>query len=115
MAALVQVADSVTVDDHGLTLPASVGGVVTVAFDGRYVWSFQPGRDARPGASRTGGALAGVAAAAPERAHPADPGRARDRPRRTSTVRSCSATGRRQGSGSRTAMGTRSPSTRSAT
>ena len=51
MAALVQAAGSVTVDDHGLTLPASVGGVVTVAFDGRYVWSFQPRRDARPGAS----------------------------------------------------------------
>ena len=31
------------VDDRGLALPASVRGVVTVAFDGRYVWSFRGG------------------------------------------------------------------------
>jgi SAM-dependent methyltransferase len=36
------------VDERGLALPASVRGVVTVAFDGRYVWSFRPDRDARP-------------------------------------------------------------------
>ncbi len=36
------------VDERGLALPASVRGVVTVAFDGRYVWSFQPARDAGP-------------------------------------------------------------------
>jgi SAM-dependent methyltransferase len=47
MSALDQVADRRTVDDLGITLPASVGGVVTVAFDGRYVWSFRPRRDAR--------------------------------------------------------------------
>jgi hypothetical protein len=44
-----QVVDGFRVDDHGLTLPATVAGVVTVSFDGRYVWSFQPRRDARPG------------------------------------------------------------------
>ncbi len=44
-----QVVDGFHVDDRGLTLPASVSGVVTVSFDGRYVWSFQPQRDARPG------------------------------------------------------------------
>ena len=43
-----QVVDGFRVDDHGLTLPATVAGVVTVSFDGRYVWSFQPRRDARP-------------------------------------------------------------------
>ena len=35
----------VIVDERGLRLPSSARGVVTVAFDGRYVWSFQPERD----------------------------------------------------------------------
>ncbi|HET7350892.1 MAG TPA: class I SAM-dependent methyltransferase [Marmoricola sp.] len=39
-------AAEVTVDERGLRLPSSARGVVTVAFDGRYVWSFQPERDA---------------------------------------------------------------------
>ncbi len=50
MSTLDQVADEPAVDDRGLTLPASVGGVVTVWFDGRYVWSFRPDRDAHPSA-----------------------------------------------------------------
>ncbi len=42
------------VDDDGLSLPGDAGGVVTVSFDGRYVWSFQPARDAtRDGARLT--------------------------------------------------------------
>ena len=48
MTAGTLVADGVTVDDDGITLPAGVAGIVTVSFDGRYVWSFQPARDARP-------------------------------------------------------------------
>ena len=49
-----QLVDGYHVGDHGLTLPGTVSGVVTVSFDGRYVWSFQPLRDARPGpAGRT--------------------------------------------------------------
>ncbi len=38
-------AAEVAVDERGLRLPSSARGVVTVAFDGRYVWSFQPERD----------------------------------------------------------------------
>ncbi len=49
MSALGQVADGIAVDDQGLTLPRSLDGVVGVAFDGRYVWSFRPRRDGRPG------------------------------------------------------------------
>ena len=48
MSTLQQVAEGLHVDDRALTLPASAGGVVTVSFDGRYVWSFRPDRDARP-------------------------------------------------------------------
>jgi hypothetical protein len=49
MASPVLVADGYDVDDQGLTLPSSLDGVVTVSFDGRYIWSFRPRRDARPG------------------------------------------------------------------
>ena len=35
--------------DDGIAVPAEAGCVVTVAFEGRYVWSFQPGRDSRGG------------------------------------------------------------------
>ena len=49
MASPVLVADGYDVDDQGLTLPPSLDGVVTVSFDGRYIWSFRPRRDARPG------------------------------------------------------------------
>jgi SAM-dependent methyltransferase len=50
------VAAPLSVGDDGVRLPvargtgraAPVGEVVTVAFDGRYVWSFRPARDARP-------------------------------------------------------------------
>src|SRR4051794_40679892 len=45
MTTTTQVVDGFHVDDRSLTLPASVTGVVTVSFDGRYVWSFQPRRD----------------------------------------------------------------------
>ncbi|NUR05907.1 MAG: hypothetical protein HOQ45_02715, partial [Nocardioidaceae bacterium] len=33
--------------DEGLLLPADARGVVTVGFDGRYVWSFRAERDGR--------------------------------------------------------------------
>ncbi len=49
MASPVLVADGYDVDDQGLTLPPPLDGVVTVSFDGRYIWSFRPRRDARPG------------------------------------------------------------------
>jgi SAM-dependent methyltransferase len=35
--------------EDGIVVPDDAARVVTVAFDGRYVWSFQPGRDARGG------------------------------------------------------------------
>jgi hypothetical protein len=65
-----QVVDGFHVDDHRLTLPASVAGVVTVSFDGRYVWSFRPQRDARPGPG-------GVAVSWPASLHPHLRGRTR--------------------------------------
>jgi hypothetical protein len=65
-----QVVDGFHVDDRGLTLPASVSGVVTVSFDGRYVWSFQPHRDARPGPG-------GLAVSWPASLHPHLRGRTR--------------------------------------
>jgi hypothetical protein len=36
------------VSDTGIVLPRQAAGVLTVSFDGRYVWSFQPARDAVP-------------------------------------------------------------------
>ena len=48
-----EVAHGARVDDEGITVLAAVREPLVLSFDGRYIWSFSPVRDGRPGRGGT--------------------------------------------------------------